>query len=278
MKDIIVLYHNDEDGFAGAWAAWKKFKDKAQYISAGYTLPPKPNFRNKEIYLIDFCYNSKAVMEALLKNNRKVVVIDHHVTQKEYVEIATQTVYSEQHSGATLAWQYFHSQKPIPKLLLYVEDMDLWRFKRKHTREIIAALDSYPFEFKIWNKIYRDFQRPGGLKKYLAEGRAIIKYQDILIKDLADSGVKVTIDGQPAIAVNSPLLHSEIGHYIWKNYPKTAGIIWNSTNGRIKVSLRSDKTIDVSKIAKKFGGGGHKTSAGFSIDAEMKFPWKKTGK
>jgi len=37
-------------------------------------------------------------------------------------------------------------------------------------------------------------------------------------------------------------------------------------NGNIKVSLRSKNFIDVSKIAVKFGGGGHKRSAGFETD------------
>ena len=32
-KKILVIYHDDLDGFTGAWAAWKKLKDKAEYIS-----------------------------------------------------------------------------------------------------------------------------------------------------------------------------------------------------------------------------------------------------
>jgi phosphoesterase RecJ-like protein len=33
-------------------------------------------------------------------------------------------------------------------------------------------------------------------------------------------------------------------------------------DGRIRCSLRSTGTVDVSKIAAKFGGGGHKMAAG----------------
>ena len=40
-------------------------------------------------------------------------------------------------------------------------------------------------------------------------------------------------------------------------------------NNIVKFSLRSDN-IDVSKIATKYGGGGHKMSAGFSIDEDKK--------
>lgn len=37
------------------------------------------------------------------------------------------------------------------------------------------------------------------------------------------------------------------------------------TPGNLKVSLRSEKGIDVSEISRKRGGGGHKNAAGFSI-------------
>ncbi|WP_272872913.1 DHHA1 domain-containing protein, partial [Vibrio anguillarum] len=42
---------------------------------------------------------------------------------------------------------------------------------------------------------------------------------------------------------------------------------YQETGDRIKYSLRSveDGGIDVSEIAAKFGGGGHKHAAGFSI-------------
>lgn len=43
-------------------------------------------------------------------------------------------------------------------------------------------------------------------------------------------------------------------------------------NNKVKASLRSDehKKIDVSEIARKFKGGGHKLSSGFEIDGKLK--------
>ena len=38
---------------------------------------------------------------------------------------------------------------------------------------------------------------------------------------------------------------------------------------RIKVSLRSRNGINVAKIAKKFGGGGHKYAAGCKIKGDI---------
>ncbi len=274
MKDVVVLYHNDEDGFAGAWVAWKKFKNKAQYIQASYTNQTAANFSGKTVYMIDFCYNDKSKMKKILENNKKVIVIDHHISQKESARISSENIYSPNHSACVLTWNYFNPQKPLPKLLAHIEDMDLWKFKMRFTREIIASLDTYPLKFSIWDKITKDFQSTAKIKKYINEGKAIVKYQATLVESLVENGIEARIDGHNVIAVNSPILHSEIGHHIGKNYPNTIGLIWNSKNGRIKTSLRSGKNIDVSKIAQKFGGGGHKQASGFSFDYEFDFPWK----
>jgi len=55
-----------------------------------------------------------------------------------------------------------------------------------------------------------------------------------------------------------------------------AALIQEQTNGRgnskkdqFHVSLRSDGTVDVAAIAAAFGGGGHSTAAGFSIQAPL---------
>ncbi len=48
---------------------------------------------------------------------------------------------------------------------------------------------------------------------------------------------------------------------------KVAVLIQENGNGRQHVSLRSDGSVDVADIASSFGGGGHRTAAGFSIEA-----------
>jgi phosphoesterase RecJ-like protein len=40
-------------------------------------------------------------------------------------------------------------------------------------------------------------------------------------------------------------------------------------NGRIKVSFRSKGTVDVAKLAERFGGGGHRKAAGASLEGSL---------
>ncbi|KKK83930.1 hypothetical protein LCGC14_2788440, partial [marine sediment metagenome] len=44
--------------------------------------------------------------------------------------------------------------------------------------------------------------------------------------------------------------------------PPFAGCYWDTPEGRV-FSLRSAGDFDVSAIAKQYGGGGHKSAAGF---------------
>ena len=52
---------------------------------------------------------------------------------------------------------------------------------------------------------------------------------------------------------------------------KAAILFFETPEGQIRASLRTEKdNVDVSQIAKLFGGGGHKKAAGFTIAADLK--------
>ncbi len=50
---------------------------------------------------------------------------------------------------------------------------------------------------------------------------------------------------------------------------KIALLFREGPNGAVRVSLRSNKGVDVAKIAAKFGGGGHPAAAGCTLDADL---------
>src|SRR3990167_6881558 len=268
MKPIVILYHKDcFDGFGGAWAAYKKFGKKADYFGIEHQAQPLKELKNKEIYFVDFCYQKKEIMEKLLKENKKVVVIDHHISQKETIKISSEYVYSLEHSGSVLAWKYFHPpltrkfgvhpQKPIPKLLRHIEDIDLWKVKLTGTKELMMALDIRDFNFPVWDKIAKDFENSKKRRKYFEVGKILIKYRQKLINKLSSRADKAKIHNHSALIANSPVFQSEIGNALVEK-GAALGIIWSQRNGKRYFSLRSNGKVDVSKIAKKYGGGGHK--------------------
>ena len=102
-----------------------------------------------------------------------------------------------------------------------------------------------------------------------------MSYRYKIISDIiATHGESVKFAGYEVIAVNSPrIFRSQIGMLLAQKMPPF-GIVWNRRNGQISVSLRSVGKFDVSKIAKKFDGSGHKNAAGFTLAGNAKLPWK----
>lgn len=272
-KKIVVLYHNDcRDGFSAAWAAWKKFGARAEYVGVEYHLPPPEGLFDKELYFVDFSYNL-TTMESLLEKNRQVVVIDHHISRQDVARALPETVFNLHHSGAGLAWQYFHPHTSTPWFLRYVEESDLWRFRLPHTREILLAVDLLPRDFSTWSRIARDLERPEKRTAYAAHGKLLLQYEDRYIRKLADHADEARFLGHRARVVNSPILRSQIGNDAVKR-GADVGIVWYENGGTIFVSLRSSGTPDVAKLAKRLGGGGHRAAAGFELRAGDPFPWK----
>ena len=274
-KDIVVIYHKDcTDGFSAAWAAWKNFGDSAEYVGIDPDEHSPTELVNKELYMIDLICGDD--LPELLKNNKKVVAIDHHVTNQEIVKLVPDRLFDINHSAAVLAWKYFHGSKKVPRLLNYVEDVDLWNLKMPDTNEISAAMDMLDFSFGNWSRLAVDFENESKFKEYVSRGKIILEYQDKLIERLTTNNLElVELSGYKVYVVNSPNFSSQIGNILAKK-TNSLGIVWyENSDGSVHVSLRSVGDVDVSKIAKRFGGGGHKHAAGFRIENCSKLPWKK---
>jgi len=273
QNNIVIAYHKGcPDGFTGAWVAWTKFKKTADYVELSHQSLPPSLFNNKEIYMIDFAYPA-SLMKKIRKNAKKLIVLDHHISSKNDIKEADVFVFDNNKSGAVLAWEYFYKNKKIPNLAKYIQDRDLWTWKLPHSRELLSAVDLRKQDFKTWQKIAEDFQNAVKRKKYYQEGVLLLKYRDELVDRLVKNHMKASFCGHDALVVNSPIFESEIGGYLVEKGAKIV-IIWRYVRDGIRVSLRSAKNVDVSKISEKYGGGGHKNASGFLIKTFSKIPWK----
>lgn len=274
-KDIVIFYHAEcDDGFGAAFAAWKKFGDKADYIPLRHQTPLPEDLKGKQIFFIDISPEINRDIENLTRSNLSVVLIDHHKTNEDKIGLFSEYVFDNNHSGAVLAWQYFHPGKPAPKLLLLIEDVDIWKWEYPETGQFIAALSLYDYNFDSWSKISSDIENPEKFKEYLFKGEIINTYIKRIADDLAGHAQKVNFEGYQVYAANAHHpIKSFVGPVLREKHPPFA-ITWVQEEDTIHVSLRSDGSVDVSEIAKKYGGGGHKAAAGFSFPAGQPFPWK----
>ena len=291
-----VIYHaNCADGFGAAWAVRARFPG-AEFYAGMYSNEP-PDVTGRDVILVDFSYK-RQVMLSLGQQARSVLVIDHHKSAIEdlqadgnyivdmsswqgplswerhmdnpvldqsegcsYARIFT--VFDLHRSGAGLTWDFFHPGKVRPRLIDHIEDRDLWRFKLPGTREIQAALFSYPYDFGLWDDLMAEDTRI-----LLHAGEAIERKHH---KDIAELiGVCqrfMRIAGNLVPVASLPYtLTSDAGHKMAEQTGAPfAACYWDTPAGRV-FSLRSTETgADVSEIAKQFGGGGHKHAAGFRV-------------
>ncbi len=274
MKKILVIYHKDcSDGFGAAWTAWKKFGARAEYVPVEPERLPKKFPKGREIYAIDVSF-PLAVQKELRAKNEKVVVIDHHASRKADTQAFPENVFDNDHSGSVLAWRYFYPKKKIPLFLRYIEEFDLWKFKMPHTMEIFACLDLIEHDFRAWSDFARRVENPKTRRKIVREGTVIKAYERRLIGQIVKTAFPAVFAGHKTLVAYSPVLHSLVAHELLRKMSPIA-VTWKERKGGTSISLRSNGTVDVSKIAARYGGGGHKRAASFRLKSGKKFPWKR---
>lgn len=278
LKNIVVIYHDQcRDGFGAAYSAWKKFGDSASYIPRKTQDAVPEGLEYKEIYIVDYSYK-KPELEKLREHNKSVVVIDHHETAKEAVTSLEGNVFDMDHSGAVLAWQYFHPNTEVPKLLLYIEDHDLWRFKMEFNREFGAALGEYNQDFETWDKLNENLADRDDFSKFISLGGAIAGFEDKHVQKLLAFREKILFEGEEMYAVNCSRIYRSIVAHELSNLNGKEGriemaIVYYRYDGRVHCSLRSNDDVDVRAMAEKYGGGGHKNASSIRVDSFNDLPF-----
>ena len=281
-KSIVVLYHADcLDGFCAMWVAWKKFGNRARYYAVQPRTLPHEYIQNAEVYVLDNSLSLKDI-NILRARGCSVIILDHHKSSEVDVRHADIYRFDIQHSGAMLTWKYFFPDVKIPWLVRYVEDGDLWNFKLAHTDQVRNVLVLGGYHLRVWDSFARALENPIKKKSIIAEGKIIEHYRKTLIEQSTQNAYLVRLAGHTVYAVNeaTEAFRSEVAHILYEKKPPFS-VVWAQEQDQIHVSLRSNGSFDVSKLAKKYGGGGHAVAAGFSISVDKPFPWrivKKTKK
>lgn len=256
-----VIYHADcIDGFGAAYAAWKLLGNDAKYYPAKHGDPP-PDVTGKTVAIVDFSY-SRQTIEKLQTSTKNLIILDHHKTARDELEKLDCAIFDMSHSGAMLSWMYFHPDVPPPEFIRMIEDADLWRWSLSNTRNFVAAFYNEPYIFDVYDS-YNDKMKLGDI---IVKGANIREHMDVLVKKSCEKSFVTNFCGYKTRIVNSPNFQSDIGNVLVSQFDCDVGFIWYYDHAakRCIVSLRSCKDdVDVSKLAQKFGGGGHPRAAGF---------------
>lgn len=290
--DIVIYHAHCADGFGAAWACRTRFGDAPEYIPANYGQAP-PDVSGKHVLIVDFSYK-RDVLREMGREAAAIIVLDHHKTaaadladwaiddvagefwagddpmkavrhNDERVGQPIAAIFDMDRSGARLAWDFCHDAE-APLLIRLIEDRDLWRFTMEDTKPFSLWLRSEPFDFDRFDLVAQQLGDGREGHEIMTEARAMQRFFDAKVDEITTFAKRRKVGEHEPVVVNCPpMFASEVGHALLDKHPEApfAATYYDAPNARMW-SLRSrDDRVDVSAVASKFGGGGHRNAAGF---------------
>lgn len=266
FSPTVVLYHADcPDGFASAWALSKRYGfDRVRYVPLAYGEALRPGaYAGESVIMVDV---SLPRSQFLLLNDEveHLMLIDHHASASEELSDLPNTFFDLTRSGAGLAWDIAHEGSPRPLLIDLIEDRDLWNHVLPDT-VLLRVLDSLPMEFAAWDGFVADLEN--ARDQMSVEAAAIERYDARSIERVLRHAIRMTQGGLRGWAVNAPReMASDACARLLENEGCDFAMAWfhAAENNEASCSWRSKaaSTVDVVKLAREYGGGGHTHASG----------------
>ncbi len=308
MTPLVVYHGNCFDGHTSAWVFdifWKKGKKNFQnqdpdFFAAYHGTDELPDTRGRHVWYLDFSY-SRDAMKQLIIASKKTVVFDHHKTNEARLhnliqEIRDETglprkqdkiVFDMNRSGAGITFDELEREHGLkhggikPRyngeranwVVDYIEDRDIWNNKLPGTEEFTAYAATLDMTFDAWDDLL-------GTKasEVIKRGKYIKSYIDQYGKKARKLARFEWVGDHKVPTINIPYMNcSEHLNLLADQYSSSDFSVgyFRRLDGKWQVSLRSIGDFDVSEIATKYGGGGHKNAAGFEV---VELPWTKNVK
>lgn len=273
VKRTCYYHAGCPDGFGAAWAVWRAWGDGARYVPRGHGPEQRRDLHPGELVAFTDIAPDNEYLRDLAESAAQVLVLDHHLSACERYQSdpslenvmrdhGHRVVFDLGRSGAVLAWRAFHPDAPPPPLLEYVQDQDLWNWALPRSAEVNAAIGAHERDFETWERLAA--RSPEDLAK---EGEPILRAQRAEVDRLLQQVHPVSVAEHRVEAVNAQNHRSHIGHVLAKRaaYGHPIGVVYRIQGRQVDASIYSIGDVDVSVLAGRYGGGGHRNASGFSV-------------
>jgi uncharacterized protein len=270
--DLIIYHKSCPDGFCAAFIASKRYPE-AKLLARDHGLePPYKEVDGKDVLVVDFSWRTReqnVIMAAAAKSFR---ILDHHKTAQETLQGLDFATFDMNRSGAGITWDELFGKieqvggiyvpgRPRPWWVDYVEDRDLWRKLLPNSDEVNAYIMTLPYTSEAWDTLLSTT-----LEDAARLGRGGLAYIQHYVREAVVHGQKGILRNYPALIINALYMNiSEVAGELAKMCDGIGIGYFERGDGIMQFSLRSRNDVDVSAIAKTYGGGGHKNAAGFQL-------------
>lgn len=278
------FYHSaDLDGQCSG-AIVKHFYPECELIGINYgqPFPWDAIEKNEPVFMVDFSLQPFEDM-IRLANLATLVWIDHHMTAIQesvdrHVEKAISGLREVGRAGCELTWTYIQEfvmrdtpeKEPVPLAVTLLGRHDVWDHSDPRVLPFHYGMRMY-YTWPDNQDFWMPFLQPGNdvippcIQSTIERGVTILEYEIQSNAGYAQSAAfPVMLDGLKCIAINRLFSNSQLFDSVWDPREYDAMLAFGWRGRQWTVSLYTDRPdIDVSEIAKKRGGGGHKGAAGF---------------
>lgn len=280
------FYHSvDKDGHCSG-ALVKHYFPGCEMIGIDHGQPfPLDQIINEDVWMVDFALQPFEQMFHVKRAAANFVWIDHHESAinayEDFIgrgvpavfpEISGRRAKGNAKAACELTWKFLYPDKEMPKFVEFIGRYDVWDHHDPGVLPFqfgIRIEDTDPTNQYFWNEM---LNRPKKTRSIYNAGKIVMRFierdykayaktafETVLLRDpVAIDGGKIT-----CLAINRSFTSSQLFDSIWDEKKFDAMLTFGWRDGQWTVSLYSTSDLDVSAVAKAYGGGGHKQAAGF---------------
>lgn len=270
------FYHkSDLDGHCSGAIVKRKYPE-CEMIGVDYndTLDIDNIGECETVFVVDFSFSIEEM--AALDIKASLIWIDHHKSAIEKMADYPRVISGIREIGRAaceLAWEYLYPAGAMPAAVWLLGRYDVWKHKDD---ELIM-----PFQYGM-RQFENTLPESGIWVEYLRKDAMLIsqtvKAGEIILSYINNDNARYAevmayeteFEGLRAIVINKVNTNSQLFDSVYDPEKHDIMIMFGVKPGEWKYSLYSDKeNVDVSEIAKKYGGGGHAGAAGFFSETQI---------
>jgi len=285
-KILIISHIGDIDGMGAVILGYLAFKNIDYLLIEVNEQQEMLNFIKEidyeRIYICDLGIENQIGDEINLLN-KNILLFDHHISNtyvnKYSFATVEVTLNGRKTSGTELFYDYLVREKFLKtnnRIIDFVElirSYDTWDWQSDKN---LMAKDLTTLFNILGTTLFINYFTKDLIKEenfiFSNEHQFLIDLKEKEINEVImkcnNAMIKIDFENLIAGVVFSDRYSSLIGSYLSSNQEIDFAMVIKMNEN--KVSLRSNNEINVSIIAKKYGGGGHKNAAGFPLTNKMK--------
>lgn len=304
-----VIYHgNCPDGTGSLWAVHRYFcktkghqtalgeinslGDSHQKAAGSFKMTDLLSIcKDNNVLIADFSYPPEIIHKIKIVCS-KLILLDHHDTGLKLLASEPNCYFDMNHSAAYMVWYFMETgkalqrmpyNKPVPAVIRYIQDRDLWKWELPHSREINCGLYRKAKDGKMeYYDFFHDHEEET-MKELKHYGEQYLAFQSDMIDSAIAVAHKKKFFGYNAVIANVAIAPSETCEKLLERHQdcRIAIVYYDDHENKVhKFSARrreSDMDIVLSVMIQKafsnvgvgWGGGGHPAAAGFTIPIHL---------